>query len=454
MLTLKEFKEARGVLSGVIRNTSLVYSPAFSKATGNQIYIKPENMQVTGAYKIRGAYYKISTLSDEEKARGLVTASAGNHAQGVAYAAQAAGVSATIVMPTTTPLVKVNNTKDYGAKVVLHGETFDDAAELAAKLSEEEGLTYVHPFNDLAIATGQGTISYEIFQDLPDVDVILVPIGGGGLATGVSTLAKLLNPNVTVIGVEPSGAASMKASLDAGHVVTLDRVETIADGVAVKTPGDQIFPYIQKNIDDIITIPDDELVDAFLDMMEKHKMIVENAGLLPIAALSHLKCRGKNVVPVLSGGNMDVITVAAPASCCGWPRLWPRPTATSSSWSTTSSSTSTASPAWSFASPWRPSATPTSGPFWTPCAARAMRPGSATPTTSTTEPRRRGLCWNHRRIRGNPSPGYAYMMRHASSGAWAAGPAPRGRGGEPAGPRASSAWCILCARSSVCPAPG
>ena len=310
MLTLKEFKEARGVLSGVIRNTSLVYSPAFSKATGNQIYIKPENMQVTGAYKIRGAYYKISTLSDEEKARGLVTASAGNHAQGVAYAAQAAGVSATIVMPTTTPLVKVNNTKDYGAKVVLHGETFDDAAELAAKLSEE-GLTYVHPFNDPAIATGQGTISYEIFQDLPDVDVILVPIGGGGLATGVSTLAKLLNPNVTVIGVEPSGAASMKASLDAGHVVTLDRVETIADGVAVKTPGDQIFPYIQKNIDDIITIPDDELVDAFLDMMEKHKMIVENAGLLPIAALSHLKCRGKNVVPVLSGGNMDVITVAS-----------------------------------------------------------------------------------------------------------------------------------------------
>ena len=311
MLTLKEFKEARGVLSGVIRNTSLVYSPAFSKATGNQIYIKPENMQVTGAYKIRGAYYKISTLSDEEKARGLVTASAGNHAQGVAYAAQAAGVSATIVMPTTTPLVKVNNTKDYGAKVVLHGETFDDAAELAAKLSEEEGLTYVHPFNDPAIATGQGTISYEIFQDLPDVDVILVPIGGGGLATGVSTLAKLLNPNVTVIGVEPSGAASMKASLDAGHVVTLDRVETIADGVAVKTPGDQIFPYIQKNIDDIITIPDDALVDAFLDMMEKHKMIVENAGLLPIAALSHLKCRGKNVVPVLSGGNMDVITVAS-----------------------------------------------------------------------------------------------------------------------------------------------
>ena len=310
-MTLDQFKAARSVLQGVIRQTSLIHSPALSKACGNQVYLKPENMQVTGAYKIRGAYYKISTLSQEEKERGLITASAGNHAQGLAYAAQAAGVPATIVMPTTTPLVKVNNTKDYGAKVILHGETFDDAAELAGKLAEEDGLTYVHPFNDPAIATGQGTISYEIFQDLPDVDVILVPIGGGGLATGVSTLAKLLNPNVTVIGVEPTGAASMKASLEAGRVVTLDKVETIADGVAVKTPGDQIFPYIQQNIDDIITIDDDELVDAFLDMMEKHKMIVENAGLLTIAALSHLKGEGKNVVSVLSGGNMDVITVAS-----------------------------------------------------------------------------------------------------------------------------------------------
>ena len=311
MLTLNEFKAARSVLSGVILKTNLIYSPALSKATGNHIYIKPENMQVTGAYKIRGAYYKISTLTEEEKARGLITASAGNHAQGVAYAAQAAGVSATIVMPTTTPLVKVNNTKDYGAEVILQGETFDDAAALAAQLSEERGLTYVHPFNDPAIATGQGTISYEIFQDLPDVDVILVPIGGGGLAAGVSTLAKLLNPNVTVIGLEPTGAASMKASVEAGHVVTLPTVNTIADGVAVKTPGDQVFPYIQKNVDDIITIDDDELVDAFLDMMERHKMIVENAGLLSIAALNHLKCKDKNVVSVLSGGNMDVITISS-----------------------------------------------------------------------------------------------------------------------------------------------
>ena len=311
MMTLEQFKAARSVLQGVIVNTALTYSPALSRSCGNQVYFKPENMQLTGAYKIRGAYYKISTLTDEQKARGLVTASAGNHAQGVAYAAQAAGVEATIVMPTTTPLVKVNNTKDYGANVVLHGETFDDAAELAAQLSREKGLTYVHPFNDLTLATGQGTIAYEIFQALPDVDLILVPVGGGGLAAGVATLAKLLNPHVKVYGVEPVGAASMKASLDAGHVVTLDKVDTIADGVAVKTPGDVIFPYLQKNLDGIITIEDTELVDAFLDMMEKHKMVVENAGLLPIAALNHLDCRGKNVVPVLSGGNMDVITMSS-----------------------------------------------------------------------------------------------------------------------------------------------
>ena len=311
MMTLEDFKAARSVLAGVIADTHLVHSVAFSKATGNHVYIKPENMQVTGAYKIRGAYYKISTLTPEEKARGLITASAGNHAQGVAYAAQAAGVKATVVMPTTTPLVKVNNTKDYGANVILHGAVFDDAAELASQLAQAEGYTYIHPFNDPILATGQGTIAYEIFSDLPEVDIILVPVGGGGLAAGVATLAKLLNPNVKVIGVEPTGAASMKASLEAGHVVSLDRVETIADGVAVKTPGDKIFPYVQQNLDGILTIEDRELVDAFLDMMEKHKMIVENAGLLSIAALAHLDCTGKNVVSVLSGGNMDVITVSS-----------------------------------------------------------------------------------------------------------------------------------------------
>ena len=311
MMRLDDFKAARNVLKGILNDTGLIYSQFFSKATGNYVYLKPENMQVTGAYKIRGAYYTISTLSDQEKAAGLITASASNHAQGVAYAAKHANVPATIVMPTTTPLIKVNNTKNYGANVVLHGATFDDAAEEAARRSKEDGLTYIHPFNDLRVATGQGTISYEIFSNLPDVDIILVPIGGGGLASGVSTLAKLLNPNVKVIGVEPTGAASMKASLEAGHIVTLPTVDTIADGVAVKTPGDQVFPYIQENLDDIITIEDNELVSAFLDMTETHKMIVENAGLLTVAALYHLDCKNQNVVPILTGGNMDIITMSS-----------------------------------------------------------------------------------------------------------------------------------------------
>ena len=310
-MTLEDFKAARKVLDGVISPTHLVYSPAFSAVSGNHVYLKPENLQVTGAYKIRGASYKVSTLTDEQREKGLITASAGNHAQGVAMAAQKAGCRAVIVMPTTTPLVKVNNTKALGAEVVLFGGTFDDAAAKAHELEQEQGLTYIPPFNDATVATGQGTIAYEIFSDLPDVDVILVPIGGGGLCAGVSTLTKLLNPNVKVIGVEPTGAASMKAALKAGKPVTLDSVDTIADGVAVKTVGDVVFSYIQKYVDDIITIPDDELVDAFLDMMEKHKMVVENAGLLPIAALSHLDCKGKNVACVLSGGNMDVITMSS-----------------------------------------------------------------------------------------------------------------------------------------------
>ena len=310
-MNLTEFKNARNILHGVIRPTHLIHSPYLSRLSGNNVYLKPENMQVTGAYKIRGAYYKISTLSEEEKARGLVTASAGNHAQGVAYAASAAGVKATIVMPTSTPLVKVNNTKDYGAEVILHGDVFDDAAELAAQLAEEKGLTYVHPFNDPVLATGQGTIGYEIFLDLPDVDAILVPVGGGGLISGISTLTKQLNPSVEVIGVEPTGAASMKASLEAGHVVTLPTATTIADGVAVKTPGDKIFPYVQQNVDRILALDDNELVEAFLDIMERHKMVVENAGLLTVAALRHLDFKGKNVVCVLSGGNMDVITMAS-----------------------------------------------------------------------------------------------------------------------------------------------
>lgn len=311
MLTLDIFEEAAKKVKEVTQETKLIYSPHFSKETGNEVYLKPENMQRTGAYKVRGAYYKISTLTDEERAQGLITASAGNHAQGVAYAAKKYGVPATIVMPTTTPLIKVERTKEQGAKVVLSGDVYDEAYEEALRIADEEGLTFIHPFNDPILAAGQGSIAMEIVQELPLVDIILVPIGGGGLATGVSTLAKMLNPRIQVIGVEPAGAACMKASLEAGHVVKLPSVNTIADGTAVLEPGDKIFPYIQENIDDIITVEDSELIVAFLDMVENHKMIVENSGLLSVAALKHLDVKDKKIVSILSGGNMDVITMSS-----------------------------------------------------------------------------------------------------------------------------------------------
>ncbi len=310
MLTLNTFEEAAKKVKEVTQETKLIYSHHFSKETGNEVYLKPENMQRTGAYKVRGAYFKISTLTDEERERGLITASAGNHAQGVAYAARKYGVPATIVMPTTTPLIKVERTKEQGAEVILAGDVYDESYEHALKVAEERGLTFIHPFNDPIVAAGQGSIAMEIVQELPLVDYILVPIGGGGLATGVSTLAKMLNPRIKVIGVEPAGAACMKASLEAGHVVKLPKVNTIADGTAVQEPGDNIFPYIQENIDDIITVEDDELIVAFLDMVESHKMIVENSGLLTIAALKHLDVKDQKIVSILSGGNMDVITMS------------------------------------------------------------------------------------------------------------------------------------------------
>lgn len=311
MLTLEKFEEASEVVKRVTLETKLVYSDFLSAQTGNKVYLKPENMQFTGAYKLRGAYYKMSTLTEEERSKGLITASAGNHAQGVAYAAKCYGAKATIVMPTTTPLIKVNRTKGYGAEVVLHGDVYDEACAKAYELAEEHGYTFIHPFDDLAVATGQGTIAMEIIKELPLVDYILVPIGGGGLATGVSTLAKLLNPKIKVIGVEPAGANCMQASLKNGKVTTLPTVNTIADGTAVKTPGGKLFPYIQQNLDDIITVGDEELVVAFLDMVENHKMVVENSGLLTVAALKHLEVTGKKVVSILSGGNMDVITMSS-----------------------------------------------------------------------------------------------------------------------------------------------
>ena len=309
-LSLEKFEEASEIVKKVTQETKLIYSEYFSERYGNKIYFKPENMQRTGAYKVRGAYYKISQLTPEERSRGLITASAGNHAQGVAYAAKLAGVKATVVMPVSTPLIKVNRTKSYGAEVVLYGNVFDEACAHAYELADEHGYTFVHPFNDLEVATGQGSIAMEIIKELPTVDYILVPVGGGGLCTGVSTLAKLLNPKIKVIAVEPAGAACLKASLEAGEVTTVSKINTIADGTAVQTPGDKLFPYLQANVDHVITVDDSELTLSFLDMAENHKMIVENSGLLTVAALKHLDFKGKKVVSVLSGGNMDGLTMA------------------------------------------------------------------------------------------------------------------------------------------------
>jgi threonine dehydratase len=311
MLTLEMFSEARQILAPVLNKTPLVYSRHYTQMTGNQVYFKPENLQLTGAYKVRGAFVKLARLSAEQKKHGLITASAGNHAQGLALAAQLQKLKATIVMPTTTPLIKVNNTKAYGATVVLFGENYDEAYAHALELSRDRGLTFVHPFNDLDLVSGQGTLAFEILADLPQTDIIILPIGGGGLAAGVATLAKMLKPEIQIIGVEPAGAASMKLSVESGHVCTLDMVDTIADGVAVKTPGDLVFPYVQANVDRILALDDIELIDAFLTVMETHKLIVENAGLLSVAALNHLGVKGKRVVSVLSGGNMDVITMAS-----------------------------------------------------------------------------------------------------------------------------------------------
>lgn len=310
-LTLEKFEQASEIVKKVTLPTKLVYSEYLSQQTGGRIYLKPENMQYTGAYKVRGSYYKISTLSEEERERGLITASAGNHAQGVAYAASKFGCKATIVMPTVTPLIKVNRTKSYGAEVILHGDVYDDACAYALKLAEEKGYTFVHPFDDLDVACGQGSIAMEIVQELPTVDYILVPIGGGGLVTGISTLAKMLNPKIKVIGVEPKSAASMTAALKAGEPVTLESANTIADGTAVKRVGETIFPYVQENIDDVLLVEDDELIGVFLDLVENHKMVVENSGLLTVAALKQLDLKGKKAVSVLSGGNMDVITMSS-----------------------------------------------------------------------------------------------------------------------------------------------
>ncbi|MDC7231945.1 MAG: threonine ammonia-lyase [Spirochaetales bacterium] len=308
---IEQIEKARNLLKGICKETKLIHSPFFSTESGNDIYLKPENLQLTGAFKIRGAYYKISCLSEKEKSRGLIASSAGNHAQGVALAAQMQGVNATIVMPKTTPLIKVEATKNFGARVILEGDCYDDAYQEARRLEQEEGLVFIHPFDDYDVMAGQGTIGLEILEELSDVHSIIVPIGGGGLIAGIAAAVKAKRPDVRIIGVEPEGASAMSDSVFRNKLQTLDSVETIADGVAVKTPGSQTFPVIKEFVDEIITIPDAELMEAFLLLLERHKLIAENSGVLSLAALQKLKVRGEKIVPVISGGNIDVVTISS-----------------------------------------------------------------------------------------------------------------------------------------------
>ena len=311
MHKLYDFIEARERLSTVITKTKLIHSSIFSNETGNEVYIKPENLQRTGAFKIRGAYNKIAKLTEEEKKRGVIAASAGNHAQGVALAAQKLGIKAVIVMPKHTPLIKVEATRRYGAEVILTGEVYDEAYEYAKKLQEKEGYTFVHPFNDEDVIEGQGTIALEVLEELPDADIILVPIGGGGLISGIASAAKLKNPLIKIIGVEPEGAASALEARKSHHVVELDEANTIADGTAVKKIGDITFDYIEKYVDDIVTVSDYELMAAFLVLVEKHKIVAENSGILAVAGLKKLNVTGKKIISIISGGNIDVLTISS-----------------------------------------------------------------------------------------------------------------------------------------------
>lgn len=311
MHKLYEFMEARERLGTVIEKTKLIHSTVFSEESGNDIYIKPENLQKTGSFKIRGAYNRIAKLTEDEKNRGVIAASAGNHAQGVAFGAQKLGIKAIIVMPKHTPLIKVEATRKYGAEVILHGDVYDDAYNHAKKLQIEYGYTFVHPFDDEDVIEGQGTIALEVLEELPDAEIILVPIGGGGLISGVAAAAKMKNPQIKIIGVEPEGAASAVAALKNDEVVELSEAITIADGTAVKRIGDTTFDYIKKYVDEIVTVSDYELMEAFLLLVEKHKIVAENSGILSIAGLKKLNVKGKKIISILSGGNIDVLTISS-----------------------------------------------------------------------------------------------------------------------------------------------
>ena len=310
-ISLDDIYHAAKTLEPVLYKTSLIPSSVFSKESGNNIFIKPENLQVTGAFKIRGAYYKISQLSEEEKSRGVVASSAGNHAQGVAYAAQLLGAKATLVMPSTTPIIKIEATKSYGAQVVLHGNTYDEAYQKARELEAKHGYVFIHPFDDLDVIVGQGTLALEILNELPDVDEIIVPVGGGGLISGIAFAAKLLKPSIKITGVEPEGASAMHQSLASGRLITLDKVDTMADGVAVKKPGTSTFEFNKQFVDEIITVGEQDIIDAILMLMEKHKFNAEGSGALALAALQKREGEGKNIVCLVSGGNIDISTISA-----------------------------------------------------------------------------------------------------------------------------------------------
>lgn len=309
--TIAGIYQAARQLEGVAKKTPLIHSDYFSSLSANEVFLKPENLQHTGAFKLRGAYNKISQLNEAERKKGVITASAGNHAQGVAFAAQKLGVKAVICMPATTPILKVEGTRALGAEVVLHGDGFDDAYAYSLELQKKHGYVYIHPFNDLEVLLGQGTTALEIIDACKDIDAILVPIGGGGFASGVALATKLVNPDIKVIGVEPSNAACMKAALAADKVVTLDSADTVADGCAVKTAGTLTFEFCKKYLDDIITVSEMEIMGALLSLIEKHKLIAEGAGVLSLAALSKLPFKGKKVAAIISGGNIDISTISA-----------------------------------------------------------------------------------------------------------------------------------------------
>ena len=307
---LEKIKEARENIKDVVTKTPLLYSNVFSKSSNNEVYMKCENLQLTGAYKLRGALNKIISLSEEEKAKGVICSSAGNHAQGVAYASSLMGVKSSIVMPETTPYLKVESTKNYGGNIILHGKCYDDAFLKAKTIEEEEGKVFIHPFNDIDVICGQGTIALEIFEEINDLDYILVPIGGGGLISGISVAAKSLNPNIKIIGVQAEGAPSMAISIQKDKICTLDSVNTIADGISVKTPGNKTFEIVREYVDEIITVSENDIVESFLLLVEKHKLVAEASGVVTLAALKKLKVKNKKVCCILSGGNIDMLTIS------------------------------------------------------------------------------------------------------------------------------------------------